>query len=138
MADLFAYGTLMCEDIMLSVAGAELQRGCGVIKGFKRFEVKNEHYPGITEVDGGEVAGIVYFAVAATAWQRLDRFEGQMYERREVEVRLDDGRIIPAYTYVVDSNYRDRLGPGEWNFDSFVRRGKEAFVNHYSGYGEID
>ena len=60
MGNLFAYGTLMCEDIMRSVAGVELRHANGVLRGYKRLEVKNEHYPAIIEVDGSEVDGVVY------------------------------------------------------------------------------
>lgn len=137
MDDLFTYGSLMCEDIMRLVTGAELTHGKGVLQGYRRLEVKNEHYPAIIEDNASEVAGIVYFNIPEKSMERLDIFEGKMYQRRIVEIRLVDGNMMKVGAYVFKDEYCDRLGSKEWHFAQFLERGKSAFVSNYIGFDEI-
>ncbi|MEX0937673.1 MAG: gamma-glutamylcyclotransferase family protein [Pirellulales bacterium] len=134
MPHLFAYGTLMCEDIFRQVAGCDAARAPAVLQGFSRRQVRGEHYPALLPVDGGRVEGLVYRDLSDAAWQRLDRFEGEMYLRQEVGVELSDGTALPAFTYIVRPEYADRLEAALWEFADFLREGKERFQRHYVGY----
>ena len=137
MANLFAYGTLMCEDIMKSVAGYLPGSQKGVLYDYWRLEVVNEHYPGLVAGEGGVVEGVVYLDISGEGWDRLDSFEGDLYSRQEVEVKLDDGSVLSVYTYVVKEKFTHRLNQSEWSFDRFLEKGKGAFVSFYKGYDEI-
>ena len=137
MDNLFTYGSLMCEDIMRSVAGEELRCAKGVLQGYQRVELKNEHYPAIIEGDGSEVDGVVYFDISEKSMERLDSFEGEMYQRRTVEIQLIDGSVMKVSTYVFKDEYHYRLGTKEWDFGQFLEKGKGAFVSSYCGYEEI-
>lgn len=133
----FAYGTLMCEEIMEEVAGARLQSESGLLKGFRRYVVRGELYPGIVPLKGSEVPGIVYRGLSPEAWRRLDEFEGELYERRAVEILLPDGKSLRAGTYVVKPEFITRLEPVDWKFEKFLEKGKALFRKNYKGYGEI-
>ncbi len=134
---LFAYGTLMCDDIMRSVAGCSLSHTRAVLPEFRRYTVKGEVYPALVAHKGGLVEGVVYHAIPHTAWFRLDRFEGEMYERRLVNVVLPDGSTERVYTYVVRPGFEGRLDSAEWDFDTFLRSGKTRFEAEYPGYGAV-
>lgn len=133
----FAYGTLMCEDIMEEVTGYRHISEPGVLKGFRRFAVRGELYPGIIPRGDGEVPGIVYRDIYANAWRRLDEFEGELYERRNVEIILPGGGSLRAGTYVVRPEFASRLAPVDWQFEDFLKNGKRVFRKSYKGYGEI-
>lgn len=45
----------------------------------------------------------------ASAWDRLDRFEGEMYARRTVSIEMGCGGRLTAETYIVRPEYVDRL-----------------------------
>ena len=47
MTHLFAYGTLMCEDIMQEVSGCLPEHRRGFLKGYVRRRVKGQAYPGL-------------------------------------------------------------------------------------------
>jgi len=79
MEHLFAYGTLMCDSIMREVSGFDLPAVPGTLKGYCRRSVKGELYPAIMPYRGGCVEGVIYRCVPGLAWERLDRFEGEMY-----------------------------------------------------------
>ena len=134
MESLFAYGTLMCEEIMQEVSGCRLSPVPGILQGYCRRSVKNEHFPGLVPNAESRVDGVVYRDVPDSAWDRLDRFEGEMYARWLVQIELYDGAILPAATYVVKPQFLVRLEPSEWNFADFLRNGKTNFQKNYKGY----
>ncbi len=136
--DLFTYGTLMSPDIMARVAGCRLAARPATLAGYRRSQVKDEVYPGICEDAAGQVAGILYLAVPAAARQRLDLFEGEMYERREVMVEEEGGAVRPAMTYVFRPAYLHLLTGFPWDFGQFLASGKRRFEDGYFGFGEIE
>ncbi len=138
MNALFAYGTLMCPDIMETVAKQHCKSGKAAIKGYRRLKGSNQHYPGLISHFDGRVEGRVYFDISSTSWQRLDLFEGEMYTRERVEIELENGDVISAYTYVVKDKYRNYLSTEDWDFDEFLQTGKDAFINGYGGYNDIE
>jgi gamma-glutamylcyclotransferase (GGCT)/AIG2-like uncharacterized protein YtfP len=131
---LFAYGTLMCDDIMRTVAGRSPSQTHAVLPNFRRCTVKGEVYPALVARKGGLVKGVVYHDITETAWFRLDRFEGEMYERRFVNVVLPGGRTETVYTYVIRPEFEGWLDSTEWDFDTFLRSGKTSFETEYPGY----
>lgn len=137
MKHLFAYGTLMCEDIMLEVSGCCLAHVLGILKGYSRRPVKGEHYPAIFPDREGNVVGVVYLNVPDSAWERLDRFEGDMYARELVEIAVYEGETLSAAAYVVRPQFIHLLDGSEWDFDEFLRIGKADFQNLYKGYRSI-
>ncbi len=134
MEHLFAYGTLMCEDIMEQVAGYRLAYESGTLKGFSRRSVKGEDYPALVLQETGYVDGVVYRNVPNTVWERLDRFEGEMYARQSVHIDLKDGSALLVVTYVVRPEFLNYVDQFEWDFDEFFRNGKTSFQKHYKGY----
>ncbi len=127
MSHLFAYGTLMSEDIMQSVSGYRLHRMSGVLQGYCRRAVKYQVYPALTPDAHSCVEGIVYFNLPPDAWHRLDLFEGDMYFREAVEVTLENGEKASAQTYVAKPNYRVHLEDAAWDHEAFLSRGKTIF-----------
>lgn len=137
MENLFAYGTLMCEDIMRDVAGCRFSHVPGTLKGYSRRRVKGEHYPAIIADDESCVDGVVYKEVTEAVWQRLDRFEGQMYARQRVKIEMIDGTHLDAGTYIVKPDFIDHLEASEWDFDAFLKNAKAIFQRSYRGYREL-
>jgi len=105
MERLFVYGTLapgrpnehVLADVPgrwepASVRGHLVEEGWGAALGF----------PAIRLDDAGPLVDGVLLSSEELAghWRRLDEFEGEGYERREVEATLRDGRQVPAQIYV--------------------------------------
>ena len=134
MKNLFAYGTLMCEDIMREISGFSFSCKSGALKGYSRYSVKGEHYPAIVAEEKGRVEGVVYFDIPISAWDRLDRFEGEMYERRLVQIGLMAGKRLFAGTYVVRPAFLDQLDRSDWDFSDFLHNDKASFQDHYKGF----
>ncbi len=137
MAHLFTYGTLMHPQIMAEVSGCRLQGTAAVLHGFRRHPVRGEDYPGIVPEGGALTEGVVYRDVPTPAWERLDRFEGEMYARQRVVVAIDQDRELEAEAYVVRPAFRELLEDGPWDFQRFRREGKTRFQQRYKGYRDI-
>ena len=131
---LFAYGTLICADILAEVAGCRAVGESAVLRGYDRRQVIGADYPGILPQSGGTVEGLVYRDLPPAAWCRLDRFEGEMYRRVTVAVRLASGGKLQVQAYVVRPAWRHRLGVSDWDRDGFLREGKARFRRAYRGY----
>jgi gamma-glutamylcyclotransferase (GGCT)/AIG2-like uncharacterized protein YtfP len=138
MKNLFAYGTLMCDEIMEQVAGYRLSYTAGTLRGYIRRAVRDEHYPAIFRNEKGLIQGIVYLCVPDQAWQRLDRFEGAMYERQTVQIQLAHGMMLFANTYVIQPAFLDTLEEIDWDFERFLCHGKEIFQKYYKGYQSME
>lgn len=137
MYRLFAYGSLICEDIMYAVAGPCGQLGRARLLHHRRLAVKGEHYPGMIAAPGFSVDGMVYQGIDAAGLARLDRFEGDMYQRLPVQVELADGRLLEVFSYLVRDACRDQLTSRDWQLEEFLQRGKGAFTASYLGFGRI-
>ena len=137
MQALFAYGTLMCPAIMKDVTGLDLRGEPATLEGFRRGLVRDEVFPAILPASGHAVQGVIYQPMTPPAWSRLDRFEGEIYERRMISLRLPNGRILSAGTYVIAPAHTDLLTDLEWDFDHFLLHGKQRFIADYRGYAYL-
>lgn len=134
----FTYGSLMCEDIMGAVcATAPLKPQPARLAGYRRAPVIGVEYPGMVPAAGQAVEGVVYLGLPAAAWPRLDAFEGDEYQRSEVEVELADGRRLMAWAYVFKPEHAARLGEGDWDFARFLATGKARFEALYMGFDTL-
>ncbi len=134
MVNLFTYGSLMCSDIMFKVAGCQVESSQAVLHNFFRSKMQGREYPGIVEQPKSQVTGVLYGNLSPEALQRLDAFEGQMYQRREVEVMTKERGITMAMTYVIKPRYRDQLTGEAWDFRYFLAFGKKKFEKTYFGF----
>ncbi|MBF0289596.1 MAG: gamma-glutamylcyclotransferase [SAR324 cluster bacterium] len=122
---------------MREVSGGNFSHVSGILKNYSRRSVRGEYYPALLSHTGSSVEGVVYTNVTKEAWIRLDRFEGEMYTRQLVQIELNDGIALPAFTYIVHKNYLDRLDLTEWDFKNFLGNGKMNFLKHYKGYQSL-
>lgn len=125
---LFVYGSLMCADIMSRVCGWEGEGTAAVLQGYRRCRVKRANYPGILADPLARVEGVLYQDIPASAWARLDRFEGSLYRRQTITVSTRLDRNIAAQTYVISPDCIDQLEPDGWDFDEFLKNEKAAFM----------
>lgn len=123
---------------MTEVAGAQLRSTPAILAGYRRFLVRDEQYPGVVADTAGTVAGIVYHDITPASWSRLDRFEGEMYQRLPVRVRYPDDVEAVVDCYVFRPEFAHRLTTTEWDHAAFLRGGKTLFQHQYCGFKAID
>ncbi|MBN1995232.1 MAG: gamma-glutamylcyclotransferase [Anaerolineae bacterium] len=132
--NVFTYGSLMYHRVWSRVVAATYPQKSGAVYGFQRLRVKNEPYPGL--IKGNDVVdGIIYFGVTTADLARLDKFEGRLYKRVEVEVTGADGEQAPAWVYVIRDEFRELLD-GPWSKTEFEQEGLAEFEARYGGFEE--
>lgn len=127
-ANVFTYGTLLFPEVMAAVAGRSFAAVPARLAGFVRVGVRGAVYPGAREEAGGSIGGVLYLEVDDDALSRLDRFEGELYERRVVSVRRDDGAACAAQVYVVPAVRHGRLSGAPWDVERFRREHLDAYL----------
>ena len=135
--NLFVYGTLMDKEIFQIVAGERPSSDQAILHGYIRKQVIGEVYPAIAERPESEVVGILYDNLSETALHRLDRFEGDQYDRCRVKVSLQTGQFADAQVYVFAEKSKQRLSSDNWDYQAFLNGGKELFLKGYSGFREL-
>ncbi len=136
--NLFAYGTLMCPEIMQRVTGVLPEALPARLDGYRRGPLAGVDYPAIFPRREAGVEGLLYLDLPPWVWPRLDLFEGTTYSRRTVEVTLGDGTNRTAEAYVLNPEYLDRLLEAEWSFTEFLATGKKRFEKDYENFPAAD
>lgn len=137
MDRLFAYGSLMFSAVMATVAAGRFEGRPAVLPGFARYALRGESYPGLVPEAGSHTQGVVYSGLGPDHLERLDRFEGEWYERRRVDIRVSCGSDLTAFVYVLRPAQRRRLAGTGWDAEHFARTHLAAFVAEYGGFGRL-
>lgn len=119
---LFAYGTLMFPAVFHAVTGLTRTGVAAMLEDHARYAVRGQPWPAMLAEIGARTDGCVYTDLPATAWPRLDDFEGSFYVRTAVEVTLADGTRCAAQTYLARAGTRTWLSPRAWSAEEFRRR----------------
>lgn len=135
---LFAYGTLMCPEIMVLVVGSLPASLPAQLNHYRRAPLAGVDYPAIVTCEGARVEGLLYLDLPDTAWARLDQFEDEIYFRHPVKVRLADSRLFSAETYVLKAEYVGRLGRADWSYREFLQSGQARFTREYGNFPQPD
>ena len=117
---LFTYGTLQIEGIFQRVAGCLFSAQGAVLDGYFCCCVRGEVYPGIKQFYGAQTTGKLYHNVDLPTLKRLDFFEGDIYERIPVPVRLTNGTRVSAQVYCIRKKYRPVLSTQPWHLSDFT------------------
>ena len=133
---LFAYGTLMCPEIIIRVIGFCPPSAPARLAHYRRGPLLGVEYPAITPQKNAAVTGLLYLDLPPKAWPRLDEFEDRIYYRCTVDVTIEQGEIRSAETYVLRPEHLDRLGESEWDFSEFLDSGRMRFEQEYGHFPE--
>lgn len=128
----------MVPDIMNQVAGDQFDFVKARLFNYFRSRIDSEEYPAIIPQQGADVLGIVYRDINAKALNRLDLFEGKIYDRSLVEVSLTEEEACQAMAYLLKPEFKHILTNQEWSYDNFLLQGKVKFLQKYTGFQEIE
>ncbi|WP_256374273.1 gamma-glutamylcyclotransferase family protein [Desulforhopalus sp. IMCC35007] len=137
MSNLFTYGSLMCADIMYQVSGQQPIHQAAYLDDYFCSQMHDETYPGIAPSDGNRVKGVLYLNLDHLALSRLDSFEGEYYERKEVSVLTESCGQVLAMAYIIKPQFRHLMTGTPWNYEQFLHTGKRQFEMNYLGFTRI-
>ena len=132
----------------------------GLLYGYQRHRVKYADYPAIYPLNGDNntpnlrsrgVLGVIVKGLSDMDVLRLDIFEGDQYDRKQVEAYPlkhssdslnhvpSSGSSIRVETYIWKPKHFFELDPAEWDFEEFRREklrywaGPEVMRDDYAG-----
>ena len=123
---LFTYGTLEIPSVVKRVLGRDSVGRPAVLHDYARYLVRGENYPAIREEPGSAVRGTVYNGIDGELFRRLDKYEGEQYQKRSVQVMTDDGRLHHAFVYTCSA---DLLSDTPWDQAAFIERHLTDFMD---------
>ena len=132
MTHLFTYGSLMFENVWNRLVKGNYLSQKATLQGYARRSVKEEVYPVIFPADE-LVEGVVYYDINEEDMAILDTFEGEYYERKEVELLVKDKRVH-ACVYVLKEKHFDLIDPNHWSEALFATKGIQRFLENYKGF----
>ena len=118
----FAYGTLMFPSIAHAVAGEAAPARSARLDDHARHALRDRAFPGAVPRPGSRIDGRVYEHLSAAALARIDAFEGNLYRREQVWVRVgEEGRACEALVYLLRPRWRALLLARDWSPEQFRR-----------------
>ena len=139
---LFAYGSLMFEEVFEFVVGERRKNKTAKLSGFKRLLVIGELYPAIVPIDSETsqeqnrtIDGVVYFDIPESSWKVLDRFESRIYSRISVTCQCEE-IAVPVEVY--QWNRDPKLLAGEWSKTHFERYDLQQFLINNAGFRDLE
>ena len=128
---LFCYGSLQFPEVINAVVGRHFQGRRAALHGYAAFDVRRAEYPGIRPQPGRTTSGQVYSGLTPDELAVLDRFEGRLYERRRLAVRMADGRRRGVWVYAIKPGRIRRLAPTRWDRRTFRQRRYHRFMQRF-------
>lgn len=125
--NLFAYGSLMIDEVFEIVLGRFRPSMSARLDGFTRFTLIGHDFPAIIPCEGCHVEGTIFLELSEIEFSCLDKFELEAYERRRVSVKANDGLSYAADTYILRERFRELLSNRRWDLQAFK-------VKHLSSY----
>jgi len=113
--------------VLALIVGRSLVGVDAVLEGHARFGLTDKVYPAIIAQPGGRVQGLLYSGITPGELERLDEYEGPLYERRELLV-ICSGAPTRAFTYVLGERHVELLSPEPWDFERFRREHLESYL----------
>lgn len=125
---LYVYGTLQVPAIFRQIVGRALTGEPATLEGYARYRVQSRVYPAIVEQAGGRVEGLVYAGLSSTELAHLDLYEGDLYERRVVELTRQGVGTL-AHVYVLRAGQHHLLSSEAWDLEAFTRDHLNDYLN---------
>jgi gamma-glutamylcyclotransferase (GGCT)/AIG2-like uncharacterized protein YtfP len=132
---LFVYGTLRDDDVFTAVVGRTLAAygpRPAQAPGYQARVVRGEVYPGLAVAPGRAAPGLVLDGLDQGALARLDRFEGDGYRRRPLDVHVGTARVAAEVYLPLDPACLSEI---TWTLEEWRHTGKARFLNEFPGFG---
>ncbi|MEQ8211093.1 MAG: gamma-glutamylcyclotransferase family protein [Lacipirellulaceae bacterium] len=130
--NLFAYGTLIFEDIWQQVVGRAVKNGPAELQGYEVKRVVDDLYPVIQPAPAERASGVIYFDLTTTDLARLDQYESHFYERIEVHPVNEKNERITCQTYVLSESYSSLASEDTWTVQWFADHAKAEYMKRLS------
>lgn len=120
--NVFVYGPLMLREVIGAVAGCEPVRRSGELHGYRQLRLLEQSQAGLIPFPDSATEGVLYMGVEEAILRRMDEFQGELFQRGEVNIQTDDGEWVEAETHLFRLRERKRLSAKPWDEDEFRKK----------------
>ena len=125
---LFCYGTLRHPLIIGRLLGRSLQPRPAILPGHALRSVRRAPYPATIPDPDAVCEGVLYQGpFSADEFRILDCYEGTLYERVRLQVRVD-GKEATAWVYRLAPGHRHWASRRPWSYRNFLRTGLHRYL----------
>ena len=117
--NLFAYGTLMIDEIFFSITGNYVKNTPGYLNNYICYRVRDKNYPGIIS-GNGFTTGVIYQDLPFDVILKLDDYEGNQYQRVKVLVNKDTTNQVPAWCFIYKEDLQNNLLKDLWTLQWYT------------------
>ncbi|MGA0333408.1 MAG: gamma-glutamylcyclotransferase family protein [Kiritimatiellia bacterium] len=117
--NLFAYGTLQHPRILSFVLGRIPPSFPATLKDHARYAIRNEDYPGLIPEAGACTDGTVFLGIEPGEWEKLDRYESDLYQRLPVMPVTAEGKTLQAEAYILPTEHQHLLSQELWELNQY-------------------
>ena len=128
VTDVFVYGTLTFPPIIQAVIDKLPSGQKAKLHNFAAYAVVGSVYPGIWHLEGVDTDGILYHDIGKEDMLKLDRYEGEEYNRELLSVETEDGNEHQAWVYIFRPAYRHLLSSKPWDARKFEDESLESYL----------
>lgn len=132
---LFAYGTLQLPEVMQRLLGRPVEGVPAILEHYRSGLVARANFPGIVPDPGKTVNGSLLSGFRQEDLQRLDAYEGELYRRIRVEVRLGQPRsqtVKQCWVYCMAHWAQDRVTDTPWTIEWYRQEGAKGRLTYRS------
>ncbi|KAK4435657.1 AIG2-like protein D [Sesamum alatum] len=136
ISNVFVYGSLLADDVVRALLTRVPPSSPAILHDYHRFSIKGRVYPAILPAENKKVIGKVLIGITPPELHILDEFEDNEYERKTIDVFLQDtAEKLQAYTYVWENKTDPKLH-GEWDFEEWKVLHMDYFLKMTKGFKE--
>lgn len=118
----------MLPDVWAKIVGRQAESVDAFIVHFACRRLRGAKYPGLRPQAGACTPGTLYRGVDDRDFERLDRYEGAVYQRRLLPVWLASRKREMAWCYTLRKPYLRRLTQESWSPEHFARTHLKAYL----------
>ena len=126
---LFVYGTLQLPEKLQGILGRIPALTPALLMGYRVGMVARADFPGIVPDESSTVSGQLLGPLNQQELERLDRYEGELYQRVRVPVQLGD-KQCQAWTYCIVPWARERVTRETWTIEDYRNRRHPRWTYH--------
>lgn len=134
MNNIFAYGTLMIQEVFTIVTGREHAQLPARVYGFARYSFRDRVYPAMVAAASVDfVDGVIYARLPKESIEALTAFEDSRYRKITVDAELkDNGRKIKAAAFVLPGDCASLIRKTEWSLTGFRKKNLDTYLDRCS------